>query len=80
MFINNLTTCIQHCKYFLYADDIVMFKTLDTRHRALDFSHFQEDILSIENWCLQNELTINIKTSFVTSGWGADPARLRLRT
>ena len=65
MFINNLITCMQHCKYFLYADDIVMFKTLDTRHQALDFSLFQQDILSIENWCLQNELTINIKKTKV---------------
>ena len=45
MFINNLKTCIEHCKYFLYADDIVY--TLDK--------------LAIENWCLQNDLTINIK-------------------
>ena len=61
MFINNLTTCIEHCKYFLYADDIVMFKTLDSQQRALDLRLFQDDILAIENWCLQNDLTINIK-------------------
>ena len=61
MFINDLTTCIKNCKYFLYADDIVMFKTLDSQQRAYDLRRFQDDILAIENWCLQNELTINIK-------------------
>ena len=61
MFINDLTTCIKNCKYFLYADDIVMFKTLDSQQGAHDLRLFQDDILAIENWCLQNELTINIK-------------------
>ena len=61
MFINDLTTCIKNCKYFLYADDIVMFKTLDSQQRAHDLRLFQDNILAIENWCLQNELTINIK-------------------
>ena len=38
-----------------------MFKTLDSQQRAHDLRLFQDDILAIENWCLQNELTINIK-------------------
>ena len=61
MFINDLVYNIRHCKYFLYADDIVMFKKLDKGNVLLDIDLFKQDIKAIETWCLQNELTINIK-------------------
>ena len=61
MFINDLIYNIQYCKYFLYADDIVMFHTLGKPTFPHDIACFNQDICTIENWCLKNELTINIK-------------------
>ena len=61
MFINDLVSSIQHCKYYMYADDIVMFKNLSRENPELDLALFKQDIKSIERWCLVNELTINIK-------------------
>ena len=61
MFINDLVFNIHFCKYFLYADDIVMFKTLGRTTPGNDITLFNQDIRSAENWCLKNELTINIK-------------------
>ena len=65
MFINDLVYHIHHCKYFLYADDIVMFKSLNKGQTDHELALSKQDILSIEKWCLQNELTINIKKTKV---------------
>ena len=61
IFINDLVSKIHHCKYFLYADDIVMYKKIGNPLPLHDIGLFKQDLKSIETWCLQNELTINIK-------------------
>ena len=61
IFINDLVHIIQHSKYFLYADDIVMYKKLNNSNVQQDVELFNQDIKAIELWCLKNELTINIK-------------------
>ena len=61
IFINDLVLQNCHCKYYLYADDIVMFKRLDKENVIQDMDLFNQDLKSIEKWCLRNELTINIK-------------------
>ena len=61
MFINDLVLNILHCKFFLYADDIVMFKSIGKDSANADIDLFKRDLAAIEFWCLKNELTINIK-------------------
>ena len=61
MYINDLVVNINHCKYFLYADDVVMYKSLGIFSKNEDIKAFKKDIASIERWCLRNELTINIE-------------------
>ena len=61
IFINDLVKNIQNSKYFLYADDIVMFKRLTKDNTNEDLVLFKQDIKAVETWCLINELTINIK-------------------
>ena len=61
IFINDLILNIQHCKFFLYADDIVMFKPIGKYSVNHDINLFKSDLAAIEYWCLKNELTINIK-------------------
>ena len=60
-FINDLVLNIHHCKFFLYADDIVMFKSIGKHSAKADIDMSKRDLAAIEFWCLKNELTINIK-------------------
>ena len=60
LFINDLVLNIHHCKFFLYADDIVMFKSIGKHSAKTDIDLFKRDLAAIEYWCLKNELTINI--------------------
>ena len=61
LYINDLTSVIKNCEYYLYADDIVMFRRLRPENVGNDFAVFEEDVQSVSNWCVANELTINIK-------------------
>ena len=61
MFINNLVLNILHCKFVLYAEDIVMFKSIGKDLANADIDLFKRDLAAIEFWCLKDELTINIK-------------------
>ena len=61
IFINDLVQNISHCKYFLYADDIVMYRKLDSANVETEIDLFNKDVQSLETWCIKNELTINIK-------------------
>ena len=49
MFINDLVHIILHCNYFLYADDIVMFKALRKNSPNTDIDLFKRDLASIEH-------------------------------
>ena len=61
LYINDLTDVIHNCEFYLYADDIVLYRKLRTYQRRNDFALFLEDVQSVINWCITNELTINIK-------------------
>ena len=61
LYINDLVKNIKHCKYYLYADDIVIFKSLRPDIIENDLSCFKRDIENVYTWCMDNELTINIK-------------------
>ena len=61
MFINDLVTEIKYCKFYLYADDIVMYKNFENENSKRDIDLFRKDIKSVEKWCVINELTVNIK-------------------
>ena len=61
LYINNLTQSIKHCKYYLYADDIVILKSLRQDSVVNDLTKFKQDIENVYTWCVENELTINIK-------------------
>ena len=63
MFINDLVSVIKHCKFFLYADDIVMYKSLESGNNDHDITLFRQDLRAVERWCIRNELTINIKNN-----------------
>ena len=62
LYINDLTHVIQNCKFFLYADDIVLFKEIDKNQAARNMLLIQEDITAVANLWKANELTINLRT------------------
>ena len=61
LYINDLTSVIKNCEYYLYADDIVLYRRLRPENVGNDFAFFVKDVQSVSNWCVVNELTINIK-------------------
>ena len=65
LYINDLTDVIHNCEFYLYADDIVLYRKLRTYQTRNDFALFLEDVHSVMNWCITNELSINIKKTKV---------------
>lgn len=61
IFINDITQHIKHCKYSLFADDLKIYKTINS---DLDVKLVQEDINSIVNWCGANGMQLNPKKCF----------------
>ena len=58
-YINDITESFRHCQTLLYADDTVLLSSnLDVNVAA---QNLQTDLLSLNNWCALNKLTINIK-------------------
>ena len=60
LYLNDAVDCVQKCKYFLYADDIVLYKDIDSVFKPTDTEDVQSDFSRIERWCRVNELTINV--------------------
>ena len=63
IYINDISVDIYNSKMLLYADDLVIYKSID-RANALgknDVSIFQNDLRSIYKWCQNSKLTINLK-------------------
>ena len=59
IYINDIINCVHVCKYFLYADDIVLFKDIDSVSNPNDIEYIQNDFTRIKEWCRVNELTVN---------------------
>ena len=59
MYLNDIVECVQNCKYFLYADDIVM--DMDTVLNPNGIEAVQNDFNRMTEWCRLNELTIHAK-------------------
>ena len=47
VYLNDLTNCIQNCKYMLYADDIVIYKDIDLDTNPDDIQCVQQDVTKI---------------------------------
>jgi hypothetical protein len=47
---------IRHSKFFLFADDIKIFRVIKSLD---DFTHLQLHIDSIEHWCTANFMNFN---------------------
>ena len=61
LYLNDIVECVKNCKYFMYADDIVIYKDIDTLTNPHCIDDLQSDLNRIVTWCRLNELTINVK-------------------
>lgn len=58
LFINDLPNSITHSACLLFADDLKIFRSIRNHN---DCYLLQQDIVSVSNWCLSNNLDLNIK-------------------
>ena len=60
IYINDVVDHVKDSKIQMYADDIVLYNTIDNNYDA-----FLHDLQSVADWCQCNELTMNIdKTKY----------------
>lgn len=57
IFINDITEQFKYVHYQLYADDMKLFMPISSID---DSNKFQEDLNSLEDWCNNNQLFLNI--------------------
>ena len=63
IYVNDMAAIPNYSKCLLYADNSVIFKSIQTTE---DLDQLQEHLIRINQWCQQNKLTINIaKTKVV---------------
>ena len=59
LYINDLYTAFDCCKYYLYADDTVLY-TSDA-DESITHASLQHDLHGLNQWCILNKVTINTK-------------------
>ena len=58
IYVNEIPRIIKHSKCLLFADDLKIYKEINTVHDAEDF---QADVLALEQWTGVNHLPLNVK-------------------
>ena len=56
IFINDISECFQHSEVLMFADDLKVFKKIETR---LDSNLLQSDLDHLHTWCVENRLMLN---------------------
>ena len=64
IFVNDLTIGFQHSKFLLYADDLKLFRTIQS---VDDASDFQLDLNTLHKWTVSNLLPLNLKKCCIIS-------------
>ena len=59
IYINDISSVLEHCKVSLYADDTVIYISHHDVNEAVEM--VQNDLNKLSNWCTRNKLTINSK-------------------
>lgn len=64
VFINDISNCFQHSKYFIFADDLKFCKSISNSD---DARKLQEDIDRVADWCSLNKMDLNIDKCSIIS-------------
>jgi hypothetical protein len=65
MFINDLCSCIRFPKFYFYADDLQIYLSGDKKDLDVMISALNEDLATILQWSVENELLLNPRKSQV---------------
>lgn len=58
LFINDLCDELTDCKFLLYADDLKLFRIVNTVDDEL---MLQKNLTHVQQWCLSNNMSLNVK-------------------
>ena len=58
IYMNDIKTSCKNSNYLLHADDTVIFNTKEIRTAT---NELQADLEMLSTWCIQNQLTMNVK-------------------
>lgn len=61
IFINDISSCIAHSNFLLYADDLKVFKSIDSHEDSLGL---QSDLDALSEYCKLNYLSLNVKKCY----------------
>jgi hypothetical protein len=64
LFINDLCSTVQYCKILIFADDVKIFRVINSPHDCL---LLQSDINSVSDWCFANSMRLNTAKTRVMS-------------
>jgi hypothetical protein len=64
VFVNDLCNSIDHCKFLIFADDLKIFRLINSLHDCL---LLQFDIDSVSDWCASNSVRRNSAKTRVVS-------------
>jgi hypothetical protein len=64
LFINDLCRSVQYCKILIFADDVKIFRVINSPHDCL---LLQSDINSVSDWCITNATRLNTAKTRVVS-------------
>lgn len=56
VFINDIGNCFHHCDYYLFADDLKIFRVVNTPSDAM---LLQDDLNRLHTWCQSNGMDLN---------------------
>jgi hypothetical protein len=64
IFINDICDSVSYSKYLLFAGDLKIYRNINNVH---DCKLLQSDINSVQNWCFENGITLNVgKTTIIS--------------
>ena len=64
LFVNDLCSKVKHCVFLLYADDLKIFKPIASIDNCVEL---QQDLQSVEEWCVTNGMPLNLSKCEVVS-------------
>jgi hypothetical protein len=64
LFINDLCSSIHYCKLLIFADDVKIFRVINSPHDCL---LLQSDINSMSDWCVADSMRLNTAKMRVVS-------------
>lgn len=64
IFINDIDACFLHSKFYLFADDMKILKSIGA---PVDSIKLQDDLCRFDEYCLSNKLDLNVEKCYALS-------------